>query len=48
MINILQIDPRGLKVHRIDNNRHYEPGNIEFLTQKEHNLRHRALNEATI
>lgn len=39
VINDLQIDPRGLSIHRIDNNGHYEPGNIEFLTAVEHGRR---------
>ena len=28
------------EVHRIDNDGHYEPGNIEFLTKEEHKKRH--------
>ncbi len=43
IVDILQIDPRGKQVHRIDNDGHYEPGNIEFLTQEEHSERHRLL-----
>lgn len=39
--NTLHIDPRGLQIHRINNNGHYEKGNIEFLTPKEHSLRHK-------
>ncbi len=31
----LQIDPRGLQIDRIDNNGHYERGNIRFVTAKE-------------
>ncbi|KKN53843.1 hypothetical protein LCGC14_0598020 [marine sediment metagenome] len=34
VINVLQIDPRGLEVDRIDNNGHYEKGNIRFVTTK--------------
>ena len=47
IINTLQIDPRGLEIHRVDNNGHYESGNIEFLTPKEHGLRHKVLNETS-
>ncbi len=35
VVNILQIDPRGLQTDRIDNNGHYEKGNIRFVTRKE-------------
>lgn len=41
VINVMHIDPRKLEVHRIDNNGHYKPGNIEFLTSKKHGLKHR-------
>ena len=36
----LMVDPRGLHIHRMDNDGHYERGNIEFLTPKEHRIRH--------
>ncbi len=36
VVDVMQIDPRGLEIHRIDNGGHYEPGNIEFLTKLEH------------
>jgi len=37
---------KGKDVHRIDgDNSNYERGNIEFITKKEHGLRHRELNQ---
>ena len=33
----------GLHIHRIENNGHYEPDNIEFLTPEEHRAKHRKL-----
>ena len=37
IIDELQIDPRGLEIDRIDNNGHYEKGNVRFVTCKENN-----------
>ena len=42
VVNELNVDPRGLTIDRIDNNGHYERGNIRFVTQVE-NLKNRRL-----
>ena len=34
---VLQIDPRRLTIDRINNNGHYEKGNIRFVTRAENN-----------
>lgn len=44
VINDMKVDPRGLEIHRIDSDGHYKKGNIEFLTPKEHGLKHREIN----
>lgn len=36
VVEILKVDPRGLDCHRIDNDGHYEPGNIEFIDHDGH------------
>ena len=38
--NVLQVDPRGLEIHRTENIGHYRKGNIEFLTRARHISRH--------
>ena len=35
---------RGLQIHRINNDSHYMPGNIVFLTRAEHNAAHQEIN----
>jgi hypothetical protein len=40
VVDVLQVNPIGLQCHRIDNDGHYEPGNIEFLTKIEHDKIH--------
>lgn len=35
VVDILKVDPRGFDIDRIDNNGHYEKGNIRFVTHKE-------------
>ncbi len=37
VVNKLQVDPRELHIDRINNNGHYEKGNIRFVTCKENN-----------
>ena len=41
VVNELQIDPRGKQCHRVNNDSHYERGNIEFLAQKQHTEKHK-------
>lgn len=43
VINVLQVDPRGLDIHRPDNDGHYEPGNIIFIPRNEHMRLHNAM-----
>lgn len=40
VVNELKVNPTGLQIHRINSNGHYERGNIEFLTPKEHKELH--------
>ena len=40
IVNILQVDPRGKHCHRVNNDGHYEPGNIEFLDPEVHKRIH--------
>ena len=37
VVKELKVDPRGLTIDRIDNDGHYEPGNIRFVSQAENN-----------
>lgn len=41
VVEVLKVDPRGLVCHRIDNDGHYEEGNIQFLTDAEHREVHK-------
>jgi len=45
VVSVLKVDPCGLQVDRIDNNGHYEPGNIRFVTAKVNSSNRRAANE---
>jgi hypothetical protein len=40
VVGVLGVDPRGLICHRIDNDGHYEVGNIAFMTMAEHTRLH--------
>lgn len=42
VINDLRVDPRGKQIHRIDNNGHYEKGNIVFKIAVKHRQLHNA------
>lgn len=42
VIDVLKVDPRGLEIDRIDNNGHYEKGNIRFVTRTENRNNRRA------
>ena len=48
VINKLQIDSRGLQIHRLNSDGHYEKGNIVFLTKKEHQEIHRKRHSAYV
>ena len=37
VVNDLKVDPRGLTIDRINNDGHYEKGNIRFVTKAENN-----------
>ncbi len=37
VMSVLQVDPRGLTIDRIDNDGHYEKGNIRFVSQAVNN-----------
>ena len=37
VMNVLQVDPRGLTIDRINNDGSYEKGNIRFVSQAENN-----------
>lgn len=40
VVNELKVDPRGKEIHRMNNDGHYEVGNIEFLTGTIHRKLH--------
>jgi len=35
VVNVLQVNPKGLTIDRINNDGHYERGNIRFVIHKE-------------
>jgi len=39
---------KGLQIHRIDNDKHYEVGNIEFLTRAEHTTKHKEMKRRSL
>ena len=45
VMGVLQVDPRGLQIDRIDNDGDYEKGNIRFVTRKENMRRKEPLDD---
>lgn len=43
VLDELKVDPLGKECHRINDDGHYEPGNIEFLTRAGHKEAHREM-----
>ncbi len=48
VVDTLKVDPRGKQIHRIDNDGHYEPGNIVFVVEIEHRRLHKTQRVCTV
>ena len=48
VINVLQVDPRGLQIDRVNNAGNYERGNVRFVTRSENQQNRRPYKKEAI